>query len=116
MAASEPVLTPHDRNDPDRAINMAQSARLRNIKAQGPYRIAKRTKASEYTSEPHRDSKVVPHVRLGQFGGSRDVYESPMDRESILLNDATNSQDRDEGKYLAITEVGQHSFESRKVP
>ena len=116
MAKLEPALIPHDRNDPDRAINMAQSARLRNIKAQGPCRIAKRTKASEYTSEPHRDSKVVPHVRFGQFGGSRDAYESPMDRESIHLNGATNSKDRDEGKYLAITEVGQHSFESRKMP
>ncbi|RYO15751.1 hypothetical protein AA0111_g11600 [Alternaria arborescens] len=116
MAKLEPTLIPHDRNDPDRAINLAQSARLRNIKAQGPYRIVKRTKTSKHTSELHRNSKVVRHVRLGRFGGSSDVHESRMDGEFIPLDGATNNEDADEYKALAITEAGQHSVESRKVP
>jgi hypothetical protein len=41
MARLEPTLISHDRNDPDRAINMAQSARLRNLEAQGPYPAVK---------------------------------------------------------------------------
>ncbi|CAN9090272.1 unnamed protein product [Alternaria alternata] len=113
MAKLEPTLIPHDRNDPDRAINMAQSARLRNIKAQGPYRIVKRTKTSKHTSELHQNSKVVRHVRLGRFAGSSDVHESRMDGEFIPLDGATNNEDADEYKALAITEAGQHNVGSR---
>jgi len=116
MAKLEPTLIPHDRNDPDRAMNMAQSARLRNIKAQGPYRIVKRTKTSKHTSELHQNSKVVRRVRLGRFGGSSDGDESRMNGEFIPLDGATNNEDADEYKALAITEAGQHSVESRKVP
>ncbi|KAH8642578.1 hypothetical protein IG631_00041 [Alternaria alternata] len=116
MAKLEPTLIPHDRNDPDRAMNMAQSARLRNIKAQGPYRVVKRTKTSKHTSELQQNSKVVRHVRLGRFGGSSDVHESRMDGEFIPLDGATNNEDADEHKALAITEAEQHSVDPRTVP
>ncbi|KAG9192996.1 hypothetical protein G6011_11730 [Alternaria panax] len=102
MAKLEPTLIPHDHDDPNRAINMARSARLQKPKVQlGLTRIEKRTTTSKHTAKSHRRPDFIPHVRFGTFGGTRNVHESFMDCEFIRPDGAP---DDDEDPAVAAVE------------
>ncbi|KAL1799673.1 hypothetical protein ACET3X_000015 [Alternaria dauci] len=118
MAKLEPTLIPHDRNDPDRAINMAQSARLRKIKAQGPMRLEKRPTASNRITKSDRNTHSLPQSLFGHFGPPRNLHESFVDHRGKYPDSAPESEDgaEDEDEALAIVEAAKHRVESCDKP